>query len=723
MNSPERLLYLDVESVGLAGKTLLIQYSLDDGPIIMFRPDLPENKAQLDYIVGLLNSHNVICVIYNVPFDINKMYQLTGQRTRFKCKTLDLQIHAKLKHPLGKYSFQRDGERAIAALKKIPKCVAGEVKDYVVKGLQKSVPKQVTVKGTDHKIKGKAGEHFVNLSFSLKSSLKLKVLMDFLGEKVMMLDETGWPVPPKYKTGMKKGSYEDSHNPFEQPIHKEVEEACIKVLEDRSKSNKFWKYAEDDIKFLKILYNYLGKPEPDYNDAVAHIVGFTYIFGFPLDVPILEQFKIKCEEYLNKALELPFDVGSSQQKVKYFNEKYPKMKLTNCDKYILERLAKRGDEDALKIVEYGTIKQQYDQACKLLDTDDKQAHPMLNVIGTATQRMAGASGFNYQGIGKKSPIREAILCCCGGDFSGLEIALMATIYEDLVMQEELATGKDIHLATAVVIHPKLKGKCTYEEAVEIRASGEEKIGRGEKPSKMEDLVIKCRTETKAIVFGSAYGASAFKIAETLGIPIEEAEILLENFYNKYYGMKEFKQNVEESFCTGDTEDWTRDSVEKMRREITDPLDYTRSFDFEVDTAILFWDMAWNKDKKFKQIFDRLEDYKLVRREEKGEQNVQRCVMSAFLGAALTIQKSLARSATNSIVQSSGAQTTKRLMVHLWKKFGIPMLNIHDEIIVPKGFEELVPEIKEEVQVFIKSMLHKFPYLGMDFKAIENWSQR
>ena len=714
------LLYLDIESLGLCGKTMLIQYAIGErGKIVMFRPD--KDPEKLAFLLNLLEQVDTLVIIYNVPFDMNKLYQLYGKKERFKCSTLDLQIHAKLSHPMGKYSFSRKGDRAIAAVKMVPKIVAGEVKEFIQKEIQKTVPKQVIVNGSTHDVKGDKGKDFVNLSFSLQASLRLKNLMKYYGEKTTNIDETDWPVPPKKVKGMLPHEYEDSHNPFEQPIHKEIEPLCEAVLDDPK--NSFWKYAEDDVRYLQVLYRKLNRPEPTYNDAVAHIVAFTYIIGFPLDLPILREFLEEADAYLNEALDLPFDVNSSKQKVAHFNNKYPKMKLTNCDKYVLERLANRGDEDAIKIVNYGALKQQRDQAYKLLNTGDNRAHPMLNVIGTATQRMAGASGFNYQGIGKKSPIRKAILCSSGGDFSGLEIALMATIYNDKTMQEELATGKDIHLATAVIIHPKLEGKVTYEEAVKLRAEGEEAVGNGEKPTKMQALVIACRTETKAIVFGSAYGASAYKIAETVNITLEAAEELLYNFYEKYSGMRDFKEEMQDTFCTGDTEDWTKDSVEKMRRSVVDTFGYERSFDFETETAILFWKMAFSKSKSFKEIFWKLEDYKLTRRDEKGPQNVQRCVMSAFLGAALTIQGAVARSATNSIVQSSGAQTTKMLMVHLWEKFGVPMLNIHDEVIIPQGYEHLNKAILEEVQVFIKSLLWKFPYLAMDFKEIGNWSER
>jgi hypothetical protein len=724
----QKLIFLDTETIGLTGPCMLIQYARGiEGAVETIQPRFEPWIS--DRFIEELDDPNVTILAYNAPFDLAVLYRTYTHTltNRLKCKVIDLQNHAKLKHPLGKFTFQREGERAIAALKKIPTDIAQDLSDYVVDSLQRSLPKEVRVKGSIHKcsIYTKAAESddsveleeeveekyedkdFKNLSFSVQANFKLKTLMRYYGHKTQELGDV-WPVPAKKS--------ELLHNPFLQPVHEDLIKECTEILSGRDpRSKNFWKYAKDDVVYLQQLYKHLKYPEPDYNDDMSHIVGFTYYYGFDLDHKILNGMKDDCEPKLKACDNLPFNPDSSVQKLAHFQARHPKLKLPNCDKAILEKLANKGDEDAKILVKHGTIKQWYDQCIKLLETSDGKGHPNFRVIGTATQRMAGSGGFNWQGIGKKSPVRKAVLAKCGGDFSGLEIGLMAIIYDDKQMQQDLLEGKDIHLATAIDIHPRLKGKYTYEEAFKIREA--------KSPAKDYELIESCRTETKAVVFGSAYGAEPPKIAETLGISLLLAEELLTGFYERYSGIRDFKGSLEAEFATGDTDTWDIDSVGEMRRTIIDKLGYERRWDFEADTADFFWRLSKTGDPAFKAIFLGHEGKKLTRREEKGPQTYQRATMSALLGAALTIQKSVARTATNSVVQSTGAQLTKRLMSRLWNVFGVPMLNVHDEVIVGHHKNSDYEKINKVVQDWITDWQKMFPYLGMKFSKLNNWSER
>ena len=701
----KQLIFLDTETLGLCGPCALIQYAEGIGGKVQFIEPItdPNGPQKVKDLEKKLDNRDIVLVAYNAPFDLGVLYRTFKRTYRLACDVIDLQIKAKQHHPLGPFSFQgkKTGERAIASLKGIHVSVVSELASYLEKKLQKRVPKLVTCKAHIHEIKDQPD--FKNISFSLHVSFKLKTLMQYLGHRVQKIKDV-WPLP--------KG--EDQSNPFPQPCHTEIFEDCWAILQD--KTSNFWKYAEDDVKYLQELYLYLEEPESDYNDEAAHVVAYTYYYGFPLDHSLLKQLQKECKEKMKLADTLPIDIQSSKQRLEYFSNRHPKRKLKNCDKYVLEKLAQKGDEHAKLLMDYGETKQMFDQCEKLLSTSDGRGHPLLNVMGTATQRMSGTGGFNWQGIAKGSKLREAILTSCGGDFSGLEIGLMALIYESPSMQKELDQGKDIHLATAVDIHPKLKGKYTYEEAASIRK---------DETHDKHSFIDKCRGETKGVVFGSAYGAMAKKIAETLGISEELAEQLLDAFYSKYFEIRDFKQRLEEEFCTGDTELWTQNSVGKMKSEITDWLGFTRHWDFEASTADFFWRQA-NKVglEEMSKIFLTAPCEKIIRKETKGPQTVQNTVRSALLGAALTIQSSVARVATNSIVQSTGAQLTKRLKAFLWKKHGIPMLNVHDEIIVPQDHPNADPvAISKSVQEWIQKWKPMFRYLDMDFRAIKNWSER
>ena len=231
--------------------------------------------------------------------------------------------------------------------------------------------------------------------------------------------------------------------------------------------------------------------------------------------------------------------------------------------------------------------------------------PDLRVMGTATNRMAGTSGLNWQGIGAveeaedifdepledyaeenelpnelldawreneqaeihktKVGLRQAILTPMVGDWSNFEVRLAAKIYEDEQMLDDLKQGLDVHSMLTRVAHPSIKGKgITYEEFEKKRH---------------DDLFLaNCRKEMKAVVFGSFYFCTAHSVANTLGIEEREAQQILEDIYSRYPGMKRFRSMIEEMFCTADKETWEERSVGKMKTELTDLTGFTRRWE-------------------------------------------------------------------------------------------------------------------------------------------------
>lgn len=130
-------------------------------------------------------------------------------------------------------------------------------------------------------------------------------------------------------------------------------------------------------------------------------------------------------------------------------------------------------------------------------------------------------------------------CILQGDYSQIELRVLASVSRDKVMLKVYRDGKDIHKETTLSIFPaelKKLGKGTVEE---IYDSLEESDPATHK---------KMRTVAKRINFGVCYGIGAEGIVNLLrseGIVIteEEAAEYIDRFYRKYPGVDRWIKNV------------------------------------------------------------------------------------------------------------------------------------------------------------------------------------
>ncbi|MBI2578065.1 MAG: hypothetical protein HYV77_04530 [Candidatus Wildermuthbacteria bacterium] len=140
-------------------------------------------------------------------------------------------------------------------------------------------------------------------------------------------------------------------------------------------------------------------------------------------------------------------------------------------------------------------------------------HTHFDQLGTATGRIS-SSNPNLQNIPLKGDwgtrIRKGFVAAegfqfAGFDYSQMELRVAAHVADDKKMQEFFLENKDIHRMTAAEVF-------------------------GIPPEKVTDEM---RYRAKALNFGVLYGMGASGFARSAGIPMEEAQEFIDNYFTRF----------------------------------------------------------------------------------------------------------------------------------------------------------------------------------------------
>lgn len=111
------------------------------------------------------------------------------------------------------------------------------------------------------------------------------------------------------------------------------------------------------------------------------------------------------------------------------------------------------------------------------------------------------------------------------DYSQIELRVMAHLSEDAGLIEAFTTGEDLHTTVAAQVFGVEKSAVDPE----------------------------MRRKIKAMSYGLAYGLSAFGLSQQLGITPDEARKLMDTFFERFGGVRDYLQNaVEEARAIGYT---------------------------------------------------------------------------------------------------------------------------------------------------------------------------
>jgi DNA polymerase I len=127
------------------------------------------------------------------------------------------------------------------------------------------------------------------------------------------------------------------------------------------------------------------------------------------------------------------------------------------------------------------------------------------------------------------PKRGTVLI--GGDYSSLEMRLMTHFSQDEGMTIAINNGLDAHCATAADMYPDVEYDAIY--AAKQRSDNEED------PEPDDKMLLNRRRGAKTIGFGLIYGQGPYALAESLGIDVREARLLIKRFFNARPGFEQF----------------------------------------------------------------------------------------------------------------------------------------------------------------------------------------
>ncbi len=237
-----------------------------------------------------------------------------------------------------------------------------------------------------------------------------------------------------------------------------------------------------------------------------------------------EIFKIAGEE---------FNLNSPQQLSQILFEKLqlPVIKKTktgySTDVSVLEELANEYEIASLILNYRQLIKLETTYLSGLMpyiDQDSQKIHTTFNQTVTTTGRLS-SSEPNLQNIpvrleeGRR--IRKAFVpsqenyIFLAADYSQIELRILAHLSEDPTLVTAFQNEEDIHQRTAAEIFEKDSSEVTSD----------------------------MRKKAKAVNFGIVYGISDYGLSQDLKVPRKEAKQYIENYFERYHGVKEYMDNI------------------------------------------------------------------------------------------------------------------------------------------------------------------------------------
>lgn len=374
--------------------------------------------------------------------------------------------------------------------------------------------------------------------------------------------------------------------------------------------------------------------------------------GIKLDIPRLKTFSdqlggelSKLETQIHEIAGEKFNISSPKQLGVILFEKlkleaFKKTKTGySTDNDVLEKLEHPIAKLMIDYRELAKLKSTYVDALPLLADEKGRVHGSFNQALTATGRLSSTQP-NLQNIPIKTEkgqiVRQCFIADDGQkllslDYSQIELRVLAHISNDKNLIQAFADDLDIHQATA-------------SEVFSVA---------------LKDVTKEQRRIAKAVNFGIAYGQGAFGLAEALGISRSESKEIIEKYFNRFGGIKEY-----------------------------------------IDSTI---ELA-HKNKYVETLFGRKRYI-----DELNSNNVM-------------VKKFGERAAINAPIQGTAADLVKLAMIDISKNIDLKLiLQVHDELIF-EGTEEAIQKNVNKIKFKMENVAKLKVPLKVNYAIGNNWDQ-
>jgi hypothetical protein len=506
-------------------------------------------------------------------------------------------------------------------------------------------------------------------------------------------------------------------------------------------------YAHDDVVYTRELYEYFGSPEPGDDDSeLACMVAVVRWHGFKINADGINELLQKA---VAKVVQAPINVNQHRVVRQYLldtmndieasiiedstqrrnleeiakwliNEEEECTKCGGDGLYLGETCVRCGGNGKLQIgvhpaavraraiLDVKIAGKEIELYTKLLKAG--RLHASFKVIGTLSSRMSGGDGLNAQGIKHAENVRKMFpltwdnYVLCGGDFDSFEVTLADAVFNDPDLRQTLKEKKKIHALLGVELFP---GK-TYDEIV--ASDGQE---------------IDYYDPSKKGMFGFLYGGDFTTWNKKLGIALDVAKKAFDKWCSKFPGIGAARMRIHDSFCSMRQPGGIGSQVvwHEPDEYVETFLGFRRYFTLENKICKALFTLANTPPPAWRKC-----PIKVIRRDRL--QTASGALSSALYGCAFQIQAANMRAANNHLIQSPGAQITKRLQRRIWDSqpsgvsdwFVAPM-NIHDEIICVTN-PKVVEEVAQAVVQTVESFRLQVPLIGMKWNLeMENWAEK
>lgn len=363
----------------------------------------------------------------------------------------------------------------------------------------------------------------IGLDFSVKAEASLKIDWDLmLGAYVLRAaDSSDYE---KLAEVFLKKDYSGQKELSESQRSKDTYQTLILLNE--------YVQSELDHKELRIIYNKLERP-------IASILYKMEKKGISLDLDFLKKYSAELatdlavqEQKIYELAQEKFNIASPKQLGVVLFEKMglEVIKKTktgySTDNEVLEKLTHPIAQEIILYRELAKLKSTYVDSLPVLADQQGRVHTHFNQALTATGRFSSTNP-NLQNIPIKTEkgqkVRKAFIASSGKkllsvDYSQIELRVLAHMSNDAGLIKAFNEDLDIHAATAS----------------EVFAVGLDQVTKDQ------------RRIAKAVNFGIAYGQGTYGLAETLGIPRKEASEIIERYFNKFGGIKDYIEKTIQS---------------------------------------------------------------------------------------------------------------------------------------------------------------------------------